>query len=170
MKKIIAMLIAAIMAILCVGASAEAGMANPWTDTTADQAKADLGYDFEIPEDADADSVTCRVNAELGMVECTFTMDGAEYCFRMATSAVTDGIEDISGMNYEWELTESDHVGDLDATLMQAQDGENTVEVVIWQDVVPGFAYSLSTVQPDVDGLDLAAIASMMYVPMQGEA
>ena len=57
----------------------------------------------------------------------------------------------------------------MKAVIMQAADGDNTVEVVNWLDMVPGIVYSLSTVQPDVNGLDLTAIAEQIYIPMQGE-
>jgi hypothetical protein len=102
-----------------------------------------------------------------------FTLDGMAYTARTAYSGVADSIEDISGMYYEWEYVEDTTVGSLDgmvAVIMQAADGDNTVEVVNWLDIAPGIVYSLSTVQPDVNGLDLTGIAEQIYIPMQGEA
>lgn len=52
---------------------------------------------------------------------------------------------------------------------MKRHKGENeSVDVCIWYDVVPGYVYSLSTRGADLDGFDITAIAEQVYKPMQG--
>lgn len=176
MKKILAIVLTGI-AVLCAAVFAEGmvGAANPWTEVAGMAAFTEAtGIELAIPENAE--NVVLRVmNWEDGAVigEMEFTLEGMTYTARTASSGVTDSIEDISGMYYEWESVEDTTVGSLDgmkAVIMQAADGDNTVEVVNWLDMVPGIVYSLSTVQPDVNGLDLTAIAEQIYIPMQGEA
>lgn len=160
MKKFIAAMIACIMLITACACAME----NPWKETNGPA----LGYLMNVPEDAE--NVSYRVDESAEMVEMTFTIDDQEYTFRMKADPTTDGIVDISGMNYDWTYEEECEVCNRPALLLQAPDGENTVEVVIWMDVVPGFAYSLSTIQSDVNGLDLTAIAEQIFVEMQGDA
>lgn len=175
MKKILALVLSLIL--LCSAAAfAEetvVGMANPWTEVEDMAAFCEkVGVELAIPEGAE--DVVLRVLEDNGdgiaLGEMDFTLDGMEYTARVSFSNVTDGIEDISGMYYEWETEEETTVAGLKAVIMQASDEENTAEVVNWLDIVPGIVYSLSTVQKDVDGLDLTAIAEEIYIPMQGEA
>lgn len=165
MKRFFASMLCVLMVLASFSAFA---IANPWTETTADEMVTTLGFGFGIPQDAE--DVVYSMNTEIGMGQATFTVNGLEYTVRMASSSITDEIEDISGMNYEWELVEDVEIEGRPGKLMQAQDGDNTVEVCIWLDVVPGFVYSISTVQSDVDGLDLTAFALEVFQPMQGEA
>jgi hypothetical protein len=176
MKKILAIVLTGI-AMLCAAALAEGtgDIANPWTEV-ADMAAFTEATGIELAVPENAENVVLRVmNPEDGAVigEMEFTLDGMAYTARTAYSGVADSIEDISGMYYEWEYVEDTTVGSLDgmvAVIMQAADGDNTVEVVNWLDIAPGIVYSLSTVQPDVNGLDLTGIAEQIYIPMQGEA
>ena len=56
-------------------------------------------------------------------------------------------------------------------TIGQAQTGsEDFVELCLWYDQAPGLMYSLSVSTTELDGLDLVAVAEVVYSPMQGDA
>ena len=62
-------------------------------------------------------------------------------------------------------------IGHCPGTIGQAQTGtEEYVELCLWYDIVPGLMYSLSVYTTELDGLDLTAVAEMVYVPAQGDA
>lgn len=164
MKKIICVVLSCLMLLGAVSAFA---MENPWIDIDFADMCETAGFELTIPDDAEL--TACRYNKAGEMLEVVFTLDGHEYCARMASTPETE-LTDISGMNYEWESVEPAEVCGRTAEIKLAHEGENTIEVINWLDVVPGFVYSVSTVQPDVDGLDMVAIAEMVFVEMQGEA
>lgn len=170
MKKIIGLLLCVFM-LAGVAAYAEetpVGMANPWVEMNKEDAEVKSGYIMNIPEGAE--NVHFLYNDILHILEMDFEIDGQAYTARMASSAETDTVEDISGMHYEWTSVEEFELQGLRMVEMRAKDGDNTVCVCNALDVVPGFVYSVSTIQPDADGLDLSAILLQVYAPMQGEA
>ena len=62
-------------------------------------------------------------------------------------------------------------IGHCPGTIGQAKTGsEDYVELCLWYDLAPGLMYSLSVYTTDLDGLDLIAVAEMVYKPMQGDA
>lgn len=143
------------------------GMANPWTDTTAEDALQSLGFEMGVPQGAE--DVAYRMLADESLLEMNFTLDGQAYTARMKPSAVVEEIEDISGLYYAWEAEEECEIGYATGLLRQAKDDEGAVANCIWLDVVPGFVYSLSAAGEDLEGLDLAAVAAQVFKPMQGE-
>lgn len=166
MKKIIAILAVLVMVLTMTMANAEtAGMANPWVETDAEQFCQVTGVELNVPEDAENVHLYVLESENLG--EMQFEIDGQEYCARVCHA---NEFTDISGMHYEWTYEDDGKVSYVPSKLYMAKDGENTVEVCLWYDVVPGIMYSLSTVQKDVDGLDLEAIAAGVFKPMQGDA
>ena len=177
MKKLIALMMAAMMLVMaCAVAENETeepmvGMANPWVDLTEDELTQASGVTFGVPEGAE--NVIYRWCESESLAEMQFTLDGDEFCARIKPSALEEGqLENISGMYFEWENEEEVTVGEsCRGTIGQAQTGtEDFVELVQWYDVVPGLMYSLSVYTTELDGLDLVAVANMVYVPMQGEA
>lgn len=143
------------------------GMANPWTDTTAEDALQELGFEMGLPEGAE--DAAYRVLADEQLLEMDFTLDGLDFTARMKPSAEVEEIEDISGLYYSWENEEECEIGYAKGLLRQAKGDEGTIENCIWLDVVPGFVYSLSTSAEDLDGFDLTAVAEQVFRPMQGE-
>ncbi|MBO5999494.1 MAG: histidine phosphatase family protein [Lachnospiraceae bacterium] len=143
------------------------GMPNPWTDTTAEEALEALGFELGIPEGAE--NVAYRVLSEEKLLEADFSLDGLDYVARMKPSDVTDEIEDISGLYYEWEHEEECEIGYAKGLIRQVKDGDQTIENCIWLDVVPGLVYSLCTSGEDLDGFDLTAVAAQVFKPMQGD-
>ena len=98
-------------------------------------------------------------------------MDGDEYCARIQPAALEEGqLMDISGMYFDWDHEEAVTIGGCPGTISLAQTGsEDWVELCQWYDAAPGLMYALSVYTTDPDGLDLTAVAQMVYVPMQGE-
>ena len=165
MKKLIVLIMA--FALVCSAALAEAGMANPWAETTADGLMEKLGLQFGVPEGAT--DVRYRMMEAEKLAEMTFTWDDMEYTARIKPAAA---FEDISGLYYSWEnVEEDDSVGGCPTWEARAEDGDRIVDLCLWYDAAPGLMYSLNTSGPDhLDGFDILAAAQQVYVPVQGDA
>jgi|GEM_PF-1431502 len=145
-------------------------IANPWVDMTAEELEQASGVRLGVPEGAE--DIIWRWLADESLAEMQFTLDGDEYCARVKPAALEEGqLENISGMYFAWENEEEVTIGGCHGTIDQAQTGsEEFVELCQWYDIAPGLMYSLSAYTTDVDGLDLVAVAGIVYVPMQGDA
>lgn len=150
-----------------VSGEVAAGISNPWTDTTADGLMEALGLEFTVPEGAE--NVCFRMLKDESLAEMDFDLDGMTYTARIQPDAEWT---DISGMYYEWENTQEDiTIGGRPAWEGRATDGEDTADLCLWFDAVPGLMYSLGTVgEGDLDGFDLTAIAEQIFTPVQGDA
>ena len=148
----------------------EAELANPWSDMTKEGLEQASGVSFGVPEGAE--NVAYRWLEDEGLAEMQFMLDGDEYCARILPAALAEGeLLNISGMYFDWENEEEIEIGHCHGTIGQAQTGsEDWVELCQWYDLAPGLMYSLSVYTTDPDGLDLTAVAQMVYVPMQGDA
>jgi hypothetical protein len=72
----------------------------------------------------------------------------------------------ISGMYFAWENEEAVIVGNCHGTIGLAQTGSREwVELCQWYDAAARRMYSLSVYTTDPDGLDLIAVADMVYQP-----
>jgi len=144
-------------------------IANPWVDLTKDELEQASGVSFGMPDGAE--NVIYRWLESESLAEMQFTLDGDEYCARIQPAALEEGeLLNISGMYFAWENEEEVTIGHCKGTIGQAQTGsEEFVELCQWYDVAPGLMYALSVYTTDLDGLDLAAVAEMVYIPMQGE-
>ena len=143
---------------------------DPWTDLTEEELTQASGVTFGVPEGAE--DVVYRWLESESIAEMQFTLDGDEYCARIKPAALEAGVlENISGMYFAWENEEEVTIGGhCLGTLGLAQTGsEDYTELCQWYDLVPGLMYSLSVYTTDPDGLDLTAVAEMVYVPMQGD-
>ena len=147
------------------------GLANPWTDMTKEELEQASGVALGVPEGAE--EVVYRWLESETLAEMQFTLGGDEYCARVRPAALEAGqLENISGMYYGWENEESVTISRCEGTIGQYQTGTREwVELCQWYDAAPGLMYSLSVYTTgDVDGLDLTAVAEMVYIPMQGDA
>ncbi len=173
MKKIMIALMMCLFLIIGAGCkpkvepqpSPEANMVNPWKETDHEGFMKDLGLDLNVPEGAE--NVVFRVNDSEKLGEMRFRLNGIDFNARIKGAG---SFEDISGMHYTWEHEEEGSAHWHQEKLMKGKDGDNTVEVFLWFDVVPGVMYSLSCSAPDLDGFDIIAVAQMVYKPMQGDA
>ena len=145
-------------------------MVNPWVTMTADEIAQVAGLSFNVPEGAE--NVIYAYMADDQLAEMQFTLDGDEYTARFKPDALEAGqIDNISGMYFEWEHEEEVTIHHCTGTLGIAQTGsEDWVENCLWYDIVPGIMYSLSVYTTDPDGLDLTAVAEMVFPPAQGDA
>ena len=145
----------------------EATLANPWRDVTGEELAQLSGISFGVPEGAEG--IVWRWLESDGLAEMQFTMDGDEYCARIQPAALEDGeLMNISGMYFDWEYEEDVTIGHCPGTLCQAKTGsEDWVELCLWYDSAPGLMYSLSVYTTEPDGLDLTAVAGMVYMPVQ---
>ena len=152
-------------------ANAMVGIANPWTDMTKVGLEQVSGVALNVPEDAE-DVVFRWLDSE-NLAEMQFMLDGDEYCVRVKPAALEAGqLENISGIYYGWENERNITIGHCDGTIGQYQTGsEEWMELCQWYDLAPGLMYSISVyTAKGLDGLDLTAVAEMVYIPMQGDA
>ena len=146
------------------------GLINPWTELTEKELEKVSGVSFNVPEGAK--DVVYRWLEEDNLAEMQFVLGEDEYCARIKPDSLKVGeLDDISGMYFKWEHEEEVTIGHCPGTLSLAKDGsEDYVERCLWYDLAPGLMYSLSVNTIDPDGLDLTAVAEMVYEPMQGDA
>ena len=145
-------------------------MVNPWVTLTAEELTEASGLSFNVPEGAE--NVIYAYMADGQLAEMQFTLDGDEYTARIKPADLRDGeLENIADIYYDWEHEEDVTIGHCAGTLGIAQTGsEDWVECCQWYDLAPGLMYSLAVYTTDPDGLDLTAVAQMVYAPMQGDA
>ena len=153
-----------------VGFDLDEEIANPWVDLTQEQLAEVSGLSFNLPEGAE--NASWRWLESERLAEMNFTIDEDEYCARVQPDALEEGqLDNISGMYFDWENEEEVTVGHCPGTLGMAQTGSSDwVELCLWYDAAPGLMYALSVYTTDPDGLDLTAVAEMVYSPVQGDA
>lgn len=146
------------------------GLANPWVELTEEELLEASGVSFGVPEGAE--NVVYRWLESENLAEMQFTIGSDEFCARIMPAALEAGeLMNIADMYFAWENEEDVTVGSCYGTIGQAKTGsEDWVELCQWYDLAPGLMYSLAVSTNDPDGLDLVAIAEMVYVPMQGDA
>ncbi len=164
-RRICTFALVALWALALVGASAEVGIANPWTETTAEGAMEALGLELGVPEGAT--DVSWRMLEEEQLAEMTFTWYELPYTARVKPA---DAFEDISGLYYDWpQELECVVGGRCKGVCRRATDGDVTVDNCLWYDEATGLMYSVSAQWPDMDGFDIQASAEQLYVPGQTE-
>ena len=157
MKRLTALLM--ILVLLCPCACA-VEMANPWTETTAEEMVEKIGLSFHLPEEAE--NIVYRMLESEALAETQFVLDGVE-CIARIKAAVE--FEDISGLYYEWEHVEDCEILWCPGQVMEtAADGQK-LSLCLWYDVVPGLMYSVSA----VGETDIAALANALFMPAQGD-
>ena len=159
--------ISALLALLVIAggaALAEVGLANPWTQTTAQGLMDALGLQLGLPDGAT--NVAWQMMKAKQMGQVTFAWQGVDYTARIAP---TDIFEDISGLYYEWDSQADCAVGRCTGVCRRAHADGNTVDLCLWYDDLTGMMYSVSVIDTDLDGFDLLAAARILYIPMQTE-
>ena len=141
------------------------GMPNPWVETDADGLMETLGLQFDVPEDAE--DVVYRMLESEKLAEMKFILNDMPFTARIKPAALE--MEDISGLNYKWYMEKESNDHWYKEKIMQAKDGNDTVQALLWFDIVPGLTYSLSTKAPDLDGFDIIAVAQMVWHRAQGD-
>ncbi|MBP9997004.1 MAG: hypothetical protein KBT19_06975 [Lachnospiraceae bacterium] len=142
------------------------GMPNPWVDTDENGIMQMGGVRFAVPEGA-AEVIYRYLESE-NLSEMQFDLDGLHFCARIKPTAEW---EDISGVYCDWTVEDECKVSEarLEGKCMRYLSEEETTDVCLWYDVVPGLMYSVTTTAADLDGFDIQAIAEAIYTPMQTE-
>ena len=140
-----------------VSSEANTQIANPWTDTTADDLKKDLGEAAILPDGAE--NVVYRVLTEDKLYEVQFDKDGLSYNYRMQKASE---LTDISGLNYTWTFEEDADFNGNKAKNRRSITDELWVDNLMWYDASSGITHSLSTTSADLEGFDIVAIAEEM--------
>ena len=173
-KRLIAFVLAGVMVFSMAScgkkdtneAEPQTGVANPWTDTTEEEAFAEVPFLFTAPEGAT--NVTWRrmENGDYPLIEMDFTLGMYDYCARAQYGAAED--EDISGMYYDWNTTVSVTLanwgmGNMNATIRTGSDDEAAAFLCSWYDTEMGEAYTLSATTQDDSEMDIQAVAEAIY-------
>lgn len=169
MKKLIAMLLLALLTLPCSALAAETGIAQPdlfWYETDSEGVMEAVGVRFAVPEDAQ--DIVFRLPDDHRMAEMQFTLNGIAHVARIKPAAWPENISDV---HYEpWALTDECMIGWCDAQTMMTRDGENIVALCLWYDAAPGLMYSVTAASRDLIGLDIQAAAEAVFLPMQDDA
>lgn len=145
-------------------ADASVGMGNPFVDIPAAEMAPMVGAYMNVPEGAE--DVVYRVNTVENFGEIDFRLDGLYYTARVKMTA---DFEDIAGLYYEWDVEDDVEISWCKGKTCRSIQDDMMVDKCIWFDAVPGISYSLSTSAADLAGFDITAIASQVFVPMQGD-
>lgn len=138
-------------------AETETQIANPWTEvSTAELAEA-VGTELSVPDGAT--EVTYRLLSESALGEADFSYYGLEFTARVQK---TDALEDISGLYYDWTVTNECVVNGCEGESRRFLGENETVDLILWYDAENGFTHSLSTQDKDLDGFDIQAVAERM--------
>ena len=148
--------------------TAEVGMANPWRDSTEEEARAAIPRMFKAPEGAKDLRWTMMDDASeySPMVDLQFVLDGMTFDARAMVTG--DDYEDISGLNYEW-AAESDVTlanwagGEMQGKTFRNINESGMIDLITWYDVEIGISYCLSVADTDLEGFDIQAVAEQMY-------
>ncbi|MCR5267736.1 MAG: hypothetical protein K6E16_04400 [Lachnospiraceae bacterium] len=148
---------------------AEVGMANPWVETTEEEANELVPRLFVVPDGA--------VNAEWHMmdsgtdfpgplVQLNFDLDGLSFCARAQVCA--EDHEPIDGMYYDWTVEDEGTLagwgnGEMRAQFYRYVGEDEYADLCTWFDYEIGIAYCLSTTGKDLDGFDIQAVVEAMY-------
>lgn len=153
--------------------SENAAIENQWTESNEQGVLEATGYSIKAP--GDAIEVNYSFCADEKMAQVNYQKDGINWTYRIKASSEA---EDISGMNYEWNVSEEGTVSGKKAIYMgysDAKEGSDFIDdvkyiqVVNWYDALTGVSYSLSASGTDLNGMDIQVYAEQIYDPLQKE-
>jgi hypothetical protein len=150
----------------------EVGMANPWRDSTEEEADALIPRMFVAPEGAKVlswmvlDDAKEANGKEGALVDLQFDLDGRIFDARAQITG--DDYLDLSGLYYEWTVEDEVTLanwggGNMKGNMYRNINETGYVDLITWYDVEIGISYSLSVVAEDLDGFDIQAVAEQMY-------
>ena len=164
MKKIFFLLI--LFPVLLAGCRKnQVEMPNPIVESSFEEIQQKLGITLGIPKDAE--NIYYSIIAG-NLAQADFTWQGADCTARIKPSTSTE-LEDISGYYYEWDNELEIPVGYNSATARWSVIEDQTIGIVIWQDIVPGLIYSVSMKQ-NATLENLFILANAVFIPLQGDS
>ena len=150
--------------LLCNCRKNQTELPNPIVESSFQEIQEKLGITFGIPKDAE-NIYYSIIDGNLAQVD--FSWQEAECIARIKASTSIE-LEDISGCYYEWEKEVELPVGYNSATARWSTIDDQTVGIVIWQDIVPGLTYSVS-MSRNATLENLFILANAVYIPLQGD-
>ena len=149
------------------------GLANPWREITYEEANKTVAKLFKIPDGATNTKWSMMDAADPSavpgpVVQLDFDLDGLSFTAREQVTG--DNPADISGMYYDWTVTDEGTLsnwagGEMKAKFYRYVGDNEYADLCTWYDVEYGASYSLGTVAKDLDGFDIQAVAEAMYDP-----
>ena len=150
---------------------------NPWHECSEKEASDIVPRLFKAPDGAtNINWSVMDANKDVQpLVQMSFELSGTGFNAREQLVG-KDEISDISGMYYEWQLVDKVKLanwgeGNMEGEVYAFNGDDEDAQLILWFDIETGAAYSLSASGPDLDGLDIQAVAEQMYDPSkeQGE-
>ena len=89
-------------------------LANPVETSTQEALEELVGVEIQVPEGAEDVAYYCVEIGDAEMAEAQFTLNSLAYTYRIQR---TDTAEDLSGLYYDWEETDTRTVGSAEGTL-----------------------------------------------------
>lgn len=136
----------------------EETIVNPMTEETADTFSEKYGNSLHVPEGASDVQYFSYESDDLG--EIKFTLDGLNYIARVKE---IDTFTDISGLYYEWTVTDDRTINDNESMYYRYIGENSMVDLYAWYSSSAGKMYSLSVESSDLEGFDIEAIVHKSY-------
>ncbi len=148
-----------------------AQIANPWRDSTEDEAAENCPRSFVVPDGAEnvqwsmMDSAADPSGIPGALIQLSFDLNGNSFTAREQLTGDTQ--IDQSGMYYDWTVEEESVLQFWADGAMPCRTyryiGENEfADLCTWYDAEAGISYSLSVAAEDLDGFDIEAVAGAM--------
>ncbi|MBR0318987.1 MAG: hypothetical protein IJQ86_06830 [Spirochaetia bacterium] len=164
MKKIFFLLI--LFPLLLAGCRKnQVEMPNPIVESSFEEIQQKLGITFGIPKDAE--NIYYSIISDK-VAQADFIWQETECTARIKPSTSTE-LEDISGYYYEWDNELEIPVGYNSATARWSVIEDQTIGIVIWQDIVPGLTYCVS-MRNNATLENLFILANAVFIPLQGDS
>ena len=144
---------------------------NPWRECSRQEAYDTVPNLFKAPDDASDINWSIMDSKQetyaSPLIQLTFEMSGTRFCAREQL-VTNEEITDISGMYYDWQVIDKVRLanwgeGNMEGEVRAFHSDDEDAQLVLWFDIETGAAYSLSASGPDLDGLDIQAVAEQMY-------
>lgn len=136
---------------------------NPIKQVSYEELVKVTGIPLYIPEEA-TEVVYSTIAPEPPVAQATFTLDGKDVCLRAVATNELEA-QDISGLYYQWEITEVIDVGYCTGTVYLKGD----MGYVAWLDIAPGINYNLS-LKSGATKEALVELANAVFTEVQGDA
>ena len=119
---------------------------NPQSDSSLEELKAETGFDLNLPDDQFQNLTVTRIEGDPALYELDFVWgeDGRAYTFRLQMDPENP---DISGMYYEWIVSETHEDPDFESYL--SVDGQG---ICLWWDEFAAYCVTM-TESADMDSL-----------------
>ena len=144
-------------------ADGDANAVNPLIEATAEDIQTTLGIDMALPEGAEDVVYTIIDTEPADIAQADFIWQGHAVTYRICAAVE---YADISGLYYDWANALEWQVGTCPGRVCYNAEGPGYCG---WYDAAPGLLYNVAVTEGATSEL-LTDLASMLYVPVQGNA